>query len=575
MALLEDGFVFDCAEKDEADSAIVKEEWPEVDDKLYSDNEPEWKLALRGIVQFLNNDWSQASNLFLEYKDTSTLMCSGYVFINVVQALMSFEDEILEGTIKILHAAQNSTSQKYDSLINREELLCREILLADCYIYESIITFIKQDLKSYIKGGWLLRKAWKIYEKLYKEISSLHKIVHDNQFAYSHTKRISYSSSCDEISPSLEIGNEEIERLFGSVSFGYGLFQLVISMLPPKLLRIIKFLGFNGDEKVGLQAIERAGESNDIKAPIASLALLQYHTVIRPFFALDENIDAGVAEANSILEKCEITFPESSLFLFFKGRSLRLQKQLDDALSTYEKALSLCKEHREIQLLCLYELAWVHLMKLNWLKALSCFKRLKEESRWSKSYYAYMCAVCTGILEDVEGATTLFNQVPQLINHKNNQVEAFVLRRSETFSKGIISKELCTLLGFEILYLWNAIASCEDHTLDKMLEDCNVIIEKESFHLRSLIEGSIYHAKKEDDLAVQCFREAIARHHGMNTDYHVAAFSKFELGKLLTSNQQTYEDGMKHLNEVKDCPKSFDFENRLSVRIHAFMKKVK
>lgn len=55
------------------------------------------------------------------------------------------------------------------------------------------------------------------------------------------------------------------------------------------------------------------------------LALLWYHTIVRPFFNLDGVIVAsGVEEATKILEE-EVEFQNSALFLFFKGRVERIK----------------------------------------------------------------------------------------------------------------------------------------------------------------------------------------------------------------------------------------------------------
>lgn len=56
------------------------------------------------------------------------------------------------------------------------------------------------------------------------------------------------------------------------------------------------------------------------------LALLWYHTVVQPFFALDgTDTRGGLEEAKSILQKREAVYPNSSLFIFFKGRVQRLE----------------------------------------------------------------------------------------------------------------------------------------------------------------------------------------------------------------------------------------------------------
>lgn len=56
------------------------------------------------------------------------------------------------------------------------------------------------------------------------------------------------------------------------------------------------------------------------------LALLWYHTVVQPFFALDgSETEAALQAAKAILQKKEAEYPHSSLFIFFKGRVLRLE----------------------------------------------------------------------------------------------------------------------------------------------------------------------------------------------------------------------------------------------------------
>ena len=38
-----------------------------------------------------------------------------------------------------------------------------------------------------------------------------------------------------------------------AVSFGYGIFHLAVSLLPPKLLHLINAFGFEGDRQIGIQ----------------------------------------------------------------------------------------------------------------------------------------------------------------------------------------------------------------------------------------------------------------------------------------------------------------------------------
>lgn len=75
------------------------------------------------------------------------------------------------------------------------------------------------------------------------------------------------------------------------------------------------------------QAVSMKSCSRPPSPPVSCrLALLWYHTVVRPFFALDgSDSKGGLDEAKAILLRKESAYPNSSLFMFFKGRIQRLE----------------------------------------------------------------------------------------------------------------------------------------------------------------------------------------------------------------------------------------------------------
>lgn len=92
------------------------------------------------------------------------------------------------------------------------------------------------------------------------------------------------------------------------------------------------------------------------------------------------------------------------------------QCRINSALASFHDALELASDQREIQHVCLYEigmfvqsdlacslseganpfclhvflLGWCSMIELNFEDAYRSFKRLKDESRWSQCYYAYL-----------------------------------------------------------------------------------------------------------------------------------------------------------------------------------------
>ena len=45
--------------------------------------------------------------------------------------------------------------------------------------------------------------------------------------------------------------------------------NIVLSLIPPKLMKLANLLGFSGNRRLGLQALEFASQSQDMKAPLA------------------------------------------------------------------------------------------------------------------------------------------------------------------------------------------------------------------------------------------------------------------------------------------------------------------
>ncbi|XP_038159727.1 tetratricopeptide repeat protein 39C-like isoform X2 [Cyprinodon tularosa] len=565
-------------------------------DKTQAINDAE--LALKGINMLLNNGFKESDELFRTYRNHSPLMSFGASFVSFMNAVMTFEEEKmqtafddLKSTERLCESENASVIETIKNKIKRSvdsqrsgmaalDRLQRQIIIADCQVYIAVLSFIKQELSAYIKGGWILRKAWKMYNKCYNDITQLQegsrrRASEQQAVPLPSTSDPSHSSRSSSTGPSRSqrldgISPEVLDRLKGSVSFGYGLFHLCISMVPPHLLKIVNLLGFPGDRHQGLSALTYASESKDMKAPLATLALLWYHTVVQPFFALDgSDTQAGLMEAKCILKQREATYPNSSLFIFFKGRVQRLECQISSALKSFNDALDLASDQREIQHVCLYEIGWCSMIELNYGEAYRAFERLKAESRWSQCYYAYLTGVCQGATGDLEGAILTFTDVQKLFKRKNNQIEMFSLKRAENFQSPSLSKELCILSVIEILYLWKALPNCSSANLQTMTHVLQGIEDASWAGLKNLLLGAISGCLLNTKDAVQYFHLAARDEVGRQCNSYVQPYSCYEMACVLLNSPETAAKGRTLMLQAKEDYAGYDFENRLHVRIHS------
>jgi hypothetical protein len=118
-------------------------------------------------------------------------------------------------------------------------------------------------------------------------------------------------------------------------------------------------------------------KSKDWRSPIATISLLFYYTIVTPFFSLEgTNLDYEINEATDLININHSIYGKSALFLFFRGRVERLNKNIKNAVTAYEYSYRVAIQ-REIRMICLHEVGWCSLIDLNFQSAKNYFTELK------------------------------------------------------------------------------------------------------------------------------------------------------------------------------------------------------
>jgi hypothetical protein len=166
----------------------------------------------------------------------------------------------------------------------------------------------------------------------------------------------------------------ELLRQRGAVYFGFGLFQLAFSFLPPQL-KVINLLGYQGDREVGINCLHECRFSHDFRSILAVIALLWFYLVLAPFFDI-ENSNEDISIATQILNENEL-YDQSALFLFFSGRRQRLKRKIKYAVIHYDAAIRCKNIPRELKILVMNELGICLLSELNFHDAMHYFNELR------------------------------------------------------------------------------------------------------------------------------------------------------------------------------------------------------
>lgn len=117
------------------------------------------------------------------------------------------------------------------------------------------------------------------------------------------------------------------------------------------------------------------------------------------------------------------------------------------------------------------------MVQLSFKEASMSFHTLRSTSRWSRSFYTYVTAICSGAAseEAVDAIIAEFNELIKCIP-KGTQLDVFLTRRLNIFVtddfnvKQRGSDLFYKMLIYELLYLWNTLPSCSSTNIDRIID---------------------------------------------------------------------------------------------------------
>uniref|UniRef100_A0A4W2FSJ1 Tetratricopeptide repeat domain 39A n=1 Tax=Bos indicus x Bos taurus TaxID=30522 RepID=A0A4W2FSJ1_BOBOX len=426
--------------------------------------------CMTALDLFLTNQFSEALNYLKPRTKESMYHSLTYATILEMQAMMTFDpqDILLAGNMMKeaqslcqRHRKKSSVTDSFSSLVHRptmdqftEEEIHAEVCYAECLLQRAALTFLQdENMVSFIKGGIKVRNSYQTY----KELDSL---VQSSQYCKGENHR----------------------HFEGGVKLGVGAFNLTLSMLPTRILRLLEFVGFSGNKDYGLLQLEEGASGHSFRAVLCVMLLLCYHTFLT--FVLGTG-NVNIEEAEKLLRPYLKRYPKGAIFLFFAGRIEVIKGNVDAAIQRFEECCEAQQHWKQFHHMCYWELMWCFTYKAQWKMAYFYADLLSKENSWSKATYIYMKAAYLSMFgkEDYkpfgDDEVELFRAVPGLklkIAGKSLPTEKFAIRKSRRYlSPKPISLPVPAL---EMMYIWNgyAVIGKQPELTDGILE---IIIKAE------------------------------------------------------------------------------------------------
>uniref|UniRef100_A0A8C9X6H5 Tetratricopeptide repeat protein 39B n=1 Tax=Sander lucioperca TaxID=283035 RepID=A0A8C9X6H5_SANLU len=510
---------------------------------LYRSPEMDLEAALKecstALGLFLNNRFSDALALLKPWKSQSMYHAMGYSSILVMQAGMTFEPKDMDAAMAVSYNKEN-----YNHILYTEELI---VLLQ-----KAMLTFLDESIIGFIKGGMRIRNSYQIYNVT-------------NEMEKQKSTHIHFR---------------------GGVNMGIGSFNLMLSLLPSKVLRLMEFLGFSGDREMGLSELRKGAASNSLRSILSTLTLLMFHLYITVILGTGEG---NLTEAEALLEPYIEKFPNGALILFYIARIALLKGNFSFAQEKFLACIATQQEWRQIHHLCYWELMWAYSFEQNWREAYRYADLLCKESKWSQATYTFQKAAILSMLpeEEVtklgENVVELFRQVDGLrlrIAGKSIPTEKFAANKAKRYSSSNPVKLVVPAL--EMMYVWNGFTVVGKRP--ELTKSILTTLEEAEELLRDDPNPSEYHL--DDQCVVQllkglclrqlghlvqaelCFNHVISSEKDIKHDNYLVPFTMYELG-LLHKQKGDINTAITVIENVKMNYKDYQMESRLHFRIHA------
>lgn len=242
-----------------------------------------------------------------------------------------------------------------------EEQIHAELCHAECGLMKAFLTFLSdENLVSFIKGGWK---------------------IHSCYSSYKDCLQLLFTRTWDD---------DELKAHFESgVRLGYGAFNLIFSSLPPRVLSLLKMVGFSGDRDLGIHELQLGLEKGGMRSILCRITLISWNAITCYIIG---NGEGDLSAAARLLRPVAEEHPTGATILFLQGRLEELQGNVDEAIKYFMRSACVQDQWPQFHHLNYWEMTWCYVYTQQWMAGATKTALLLRENDWSKAMYAYMCA---------------------------------------------------------------------------------------------------------------------------------------------------------------------------------------
>lgn len=536
------------------------------------------EIALKSMDLLMDDQMHESLEIVKKHNHAIVKLAHGV--INFIEATLGFEPEAIKQASNTLYEAEQAAYKEHQRASHANVSasshfppgLEYSVAYAEAQLLSAVTLFLSESVIDSAKALFKLRKAYQTIEDVNKQInikqllsqksgttlsSSKNKSilrkdssskqnngtitreliatapeVHDKlkQFYKLRLERLKLNSDENSIEaqiegliddPTQKAGQETIdEYIISAVNACFGLLQLILSIIPSGIGKVLSIVGFHGSEHDGLTLLWKSTSQVNIHASIGLLALLQFYD--GPTQVSDitlPEIDNAPSEASSqtlidvdspvpnlddakdvkrklrmALLKALKHYPRGALWQLQEGRMKASDGDLEGAVVIMNDTSRGPINLRQVEGLMLFDKTIMMLALHDFENSAKNFLQLIEINTWSHTFYTYLSAICqveiyrknkssdTETAEKAKAkAKQLLEEAPSYMNRKKilskpMPFDRFVLRKIDQWKEIEKSKKIHlvdaigTSPAHEVIYFYNGYGRMSRQNLEETMQ---------------------------------------------------------------------------------------------------------
>lgn len=181
--------------------------------------------------------------------------------------------------------------------------------------------------------------------------------------------------------------------IHSGIAMCFGIFQLVLALLPPPIAKFLAFLSFKGDKQTGLRLLWSATNfKENINGAIAAFVTAVYHNALVAPSDILRREDIPLDRLKQLLLAMEPYCEGSGLYTLEFSRMVSNEQDLDGAIAVMKAGPT--SPLRQVEAFKVFESCFLYLYTHQYKECAASFLACVDLNTWAHGMYYYIAAAC-------------------------------------------------------------------------------------------------------------------------------------------------------------------------------------